>query len=65
MSFCLWHSLLQFDRNELDIFLTSFIIETDAVLDPKLVFVDDDQDDDDDDALFAIVHLSEKFVFVK
>lgn len=36
------------------------------MLDPQLVFVDDDQDaDDDDEALFATVHLSEKFVFVK
>ena len=45
-------------------FPTFFIIETDAVLDPQLVFVVDDQDADDE-ALFATVHLSEKFVFLK
>ena len=35
------------------------------MFDPQLVFVDDDQDANDDEALFATVHLSEKFVFVK
>ena len=35
------------------------------MLDPQLVVGDDDQDANDDEALFATVHLSEKFVFVK